>query len=106
MMSDTMESLAQKLHAAYVGVLGEIPAWDKLGEGERAAWEAVATVVAQRWPFKHLIGDTVADKYSVHGTIRSLSLDEHGRAGYWLQCLDSAGRPFDYYVEQGDITNA
>lgn len=95
-------------YAAYcVGVGGltfdnkPLPTFEQLGERQRAGWEAAAVTAGLRFPIGATVRDTTPGQ-SITGVVGTVQRNRDGRHGYWLNCVDSNGRPFDHFVREDD----
>lgn len=95
-------------YAAYAAAVGgtthdgrALPAYEELGDRQRDGWEAAARTCGMRFS----IGDRVADctpGSNVLGVVSTVQRNRDGRNGYWLNCIDGTGRPFDHFVREED----
>lgn len=98
-------------YAAYASAVGgtahdgrPLPTYEELGDRQRDGWEAAARTCGMRFS----IGDKVMDctpGNKVTGSVRSVVRDRI-QNGYWLNCIDGTGRPFDHFVREADAGQA
>lgn len=74
-------------------------AFDSLPPEQQAGWDAAA----KSGGFAASIGDTVTDHRGITGVVASTSNARLDRRGYWLQCLDHHGLPYDHFVDERDV---
>lgn len=54
--------------------------------------------------FSASVGDTVVDKKTnIEGTVKTATVNRFDEKGYWLEAVDSTGRPFEHFVDERDL---
>jgi hypothetical protein len=89
--------------AYYAAAGGRTMAFDQLSQTQKDAWHASAEVTRTLAGFRANIGDTVKNDLDIEGTVRSMSVNKFGERGYWLECVDTTGRPFEHYVDDREV---
>lgn len=96
---------ASNAYAAYVKAVGgetfdgrPLPTFDQLGPRQQLGWAAAADSLGMT----HKIGDAVTTKTGVKGVVTNIGLSKTGKRNYWIEGVDSTGRPFDVSVYEGE----
>lgn len=96
---------ASNAYAAYCQAVGGetfdgrlLPTFDELGPRQQTGWAAAADSLGMT----HKIGDAVTTKTGVKGVVTNIGLGKTGKRNYWIEGVDSTGRPFDVNVYEGE----
>ena len=100
---------ARNTYAAYVNAVGgttfdgrPLPTFDELGERQKAGWQAAADQAGTA--FK--VGDDITAKNGVQGKVQTISISKSGNRGFWVDGVDSTGRPFEAHFYESEIVSA
>lgn len=97
---------AKIAYLAYVSAVGgktfdgrPLPTFEELGDRQKEGWSAAA----DSFGMSHKIGEEVTTSKGVKGVVSNISLGKSGKRCYWIDGVDSTGRPFEMYVYDDEV---